>query len=110
MDTDQIEERLAKILGAPMEYLLQLGEEEEARQWRLLKVEGKFFKLLSEDSPDGGILYKARGTPGKSWTVHSVIISMWFHSFRFVEYIYTNIIYISFCATSSSPYHEVGMH
>ncbi|KAE9384274.1 hypothetical protein BT96DRAFT_1008232 [Gymnopus androsaceus JB14] len=74
MDTDQIEERLAKILGAPMEYLLQLGEEEEARQWRLLKVEGKFFKLLSEDSPDGGILYKARGTPGKSWTVHSVII------------------------------------
>ncbi|KAE9389687.1 hypothetical protein BT96DRAFT_1002992 [Gymnopus androsaceus JB14] len=61
MDTDQNEERLAKILGAPMEYLLQLGKEEEARQWRLLKVEGKFFKLLSEDSPDGGILYKACG-------------------------------------------------
>ncbi|KAF8829959.1 uncharacterized protein C8R40DRAFT_1066005 [Lentinula edodes] len=74
MDTQQIEERLVEVLGAPMEYLTQLGREEGTRQWRLLKVEGKGLKLLDEDSPDGGTLYKARGALGKAWTLHSVII------------------------------------
>ncbi|KAJ3712638.1 hypothetical protein C8R42DRAFT_727804 [Lentinula raphanica] len=72
--TEQVEKKLCSIIGEPMQYLLDLADEEGARQWRLLQSERNRLRVSAESSPDGELLYDMKGTSGKSWHKSSVMI------------------------------------